>query len=114
MGMQQELPFDYESIEYRRTRPASEPVDSRMSGRRARVARRNHIMVARYYYWTEIRRRRFDDVMRILCDDEFFVEYRTVSNALLEHSDYLNSLYKKKVGLRFFRSEYPSWRWENL
>jgi hypothetical protein len=109
--MQQKLPFDYESIERRRTRPMPASVGSCTSGRRARVARRNRIMVARYYYWTEIRRLRFDDVMRILSDDEFFVEYRTISNALLEHSDYLNDLYRKRVGLRFFRTEYPSWGW---
>jgi hypothetical protein len=86
--------------------------ESKTLNRRARIDRRNRIMVARYYYWTEIRRRRFDDVMRILSDDEFFIEYQTISKALMEHSDYLEGLYHKKAGLRFFRSEYPSWKWD--
>ena len=38
-----------------------------------RLAKRNRTIAARYYYWTEIKRRRFDDVMknsvrlRVLC-----------------------------------------------
>ena len=37
-----------------------------------RLAKRNRTIAARYYYWTEIKRRRFDDVMKILSDYEFF------------------------------------------
>jgi hypothetical protein len=107
--MQQELPFN-ESERYTQKKQMSASCGA--PSRRDRIGRRNRIMVARYYYWTEIRRRRFDDVIRILSNDEFFVEYRTISNAILEHSDYLNSLYREKPSSRFFRSEYPSWVWE--
>ena len=70
-------------------------------------------MIARYYYWTEIRRVRFDDVMTILSEREFFVEERTITNALLDLSNYLDELYKKKVTGNLLKKEYPGWCWEN-
>lgn len=86
--------------------------DVTVSGRRDRLAKRNRTMVARYYYWTEIRRRRFDDVLKILSDYEFFVDERTINNALLEH----DSLYKELVtggfGGRKLEEMFPGWRWE--
>lgn len=74
--------------------------------------RRNRELIARYYYWTEIRRRRFDDVMRIL-SEEFHVEDRTISNALLDFGDYLDGLYKGKKDIRELKKEYPYRNWEN-
>ena len=82
------------------------------SSRRVRLSLRNRAMIARYYYWTEIRRRRFDDVMRILSDQEFFVEDRTISNTLLDLNDYLNELYKLKKEARELKKEFPSWNWD--
>ncbi|WP_288767893.1 transposase [uncultured Prevotella sp.] len=37
------------------------------------VAARDQRMFERYYYWTEIRRLRFDDAIRKLSEEEFFV-----------------------------------------
>lgn len=34
---------------------------------------RNEALLRRYYYWTEVRRRRFDDTYRILSEEEFFL-----------------------------------------
>lgn len=99
----------------RRTRVKAkfdEKATSSMS-RRIRVDNRNRLMIARYYYWTEIRRLRFDDVMRILSLREFFVEDRTISNALLDLSAYLDDLYKGKVTAKRLKQEYPGWDWSN-
>lgn len=97
----------------RRTRPASAiPGEESISKRKMRVNDRNRVMIARYYYWTEIRRRRFDDVMSILSEQEFFIEERTISNAILDLSDYLDELYDKKKDLRELKKEYPNWNWE--
>ena len=39
--------------------------------RRSRlVARRNRSLIARFYYWTEIKRLRFDDVLEVLQEKE--------------------------------------------
>ena len=77
--MQEQLviPFFCPEIEKagnrRRTRTVASS-DAAITSRRDRLEKRNRIMTARYYYWTEIKRRRFDDVLRILSDNEFFVE----------------------------------------
>lgn len=34
---------------------------------------RNAALVRRYYYWTEVQRKRFDDVLHILSRQEFFI-----------------------------------------
>lgn len=100
-----------ERIRRRRVRmPANTAAD--LSSRRVRLGYRNRALIARYYYWTEIRRRRFDDVMRILSQQEFFVEDRTISNTLLDLNDYLNELYRDKKEAKELKKEFPSWCWD--
>jgi hypothetical protein len=79
--------------------------------RRERIESRNKVLVARYYYWTEIRRRRFDDVIRILSQEEFFVEDRTICNTIGRMSDYLDSLYRTGASPGDLALDYPSWCW---
>lgn len=113
--MQLRLPLDSENSLPTGPRKRSRAVPdsaNEVSSRRMRVDVRNRVMIARYYYWTEIRRRRFDDVMAILSQDEFFVEERTISNALLDLSDYLSELYQTKASSRILKRTYPSWCWE--
>lgn len=61
----------------RRTRSLPRSGDGNITSRADRIAKRNRLLTARYYYWTELERRRFDDVLKILADNEFFVEDRT-------------------------------------
>lgn len=82
-----------------------------LSPRRERVKLRNRVLAARYYYWTEICRRREDDVRRLLCDNEFFVEERTISNALLEQNAYLSQLIACRATRRELRRLYPGFDW---
>ena len=37
------------------------------------IERRNAQIVSRYYYWTEVQRLRFDDAVRQLSENEFFL-----------------------------------------
>lgn len=37
------------------------------------IERRNQKIVARYYYWTEVKRLRFDDAVRQMSENEFFL-----------------------------------------
>lgn len=80
--------------------------------RRERLDRRNEIMTARYYYWTEIKRRRFDDVLKILADREFFIDERTVSNVLVETQGQFNGLVREEADSRRLRGLYPGWDWD--
>lgn len=60
------------------------------------IGLRNKKLVERYYYWSEIKRRRFDDVIYILSTQEFFVHERTITEVLRKGNDYLNILIAKK------------------
>jgi hypothetical protein len=80
--------------------------------RRERLDHRNMIMVARYYYWTEIKRRRFDDVLKILADREFFVDERTVSNILVDNTAYFNKLIKESADGKKLKQLYPGFDWD--
>ena len=37
------------------------------------ISLRDETLIRRYYYWTEIERRRFDDALKILSEQEFFI-----------------------------------------
>ena len=37
------------------------------------IDRRDRSLCRRYYYWTEVRRLRFDDALKILSQEEFFL-----------------------------------------
>lgn len=113
MESQYELNLDVPVTGETRRSRVRRPLDSSgVTSRRHRVNDRNRVLIARYYYWTEIRRRRFDDVIRILSTEEFFVEDRTISNALLDYGDYLGELYNAKKESRELKKEYPSWCWD--
>ena len=37
------------------------------------IKRRDEALCRRYYYWTEIQRLRFDDALKVLSNEEFFI-----------------------------------------
>lgn len=76
-----------------------------------RLAKRNRTIVARYYYWTEIKRRRFDDVMKILSDYEFFVGERTIQNALVDQDELLHSLLEQRPTKQKLAKQFPGFEW---
>lgn len=95
----------------RRTRTAAVKNET-LACRRDRINKRNRILTARYYYWTELRRRRFDDVVKILSDNEFFVEDRTISNTLLEQDAFYTALCREKATCGKLRKMFPGFAWD--
>ena len=95
----------------RRTRSLARSGDGNITSRRDRIAKRNRVLTARYYYWTELERRRFDDVLKILADNEFFVEDRTISNALVAEDEFYNTLIRQRTTKRQLRRMFPGWDW---
>ena len=82
--------------------------------RGGRLERRNVALAARYFYWSEMKRRRFDDVIGILENDEFFVEYQTISRIIFAYGAYFEDLRSMLPGYRvkLLKREFPSWNWE--
>ena len=37
------------------------------------LEKRDEMLCRRYYYWTEVQRLRFDDALRVLSNEEFFL-----------------------------------------
>lgn len=90
--------------------PVTVSLSRRASNRRERLALRNRALVARKYYWEEIMRRRADDVTVILAENEFFVDERTIQNALMEYADFYTELCRKHVTAKQLQRMFPSFR----
>ena len=87
------------------------PLQRSAASRSDRIRLRNQVMVARLYYWREIMRRRLDDVIVILAENEFLVDERTINNAWLEYSAYFEHLCGTHTTARQLQRQYPCWRW---
>ncbi|MDR3266638.1 MAG: hypothetical protein LBT24_03610 [Tannerella sp.] len=46
------------------------------------IDKRNAKLCQRYYFWTEVKRLRFDDTLKILSEDEFFIEIETIMSII--------------------------------
>jgi hypothetical protein len=53
---------------------------------------RDRKLVERYYYWTEVKRRRFDDAWKILSEQEFFLSEQRVIQIVRENQKYVDEL----------------------
>ena len=106
--------FTMPSLERQEVRrvPRTESPAPVLASRHERVMKRNRVMAARYYYWTELKRRRFDDTIRLLSENEFFVDERTVTNVITENTDFFRSLCDSKTGSRKLKSMYPGFDWD--
>lgn len=106
-----ELPEPEEYKHTFRHRTLAQETGVTVVSRSDRIAARNRVLTARYYYWTELQRRRFDDVLRILADREFFVEERTISNALLAQDEFYRELCYTKATRKQLRKMFPGFDW---
>lgn len=71
------------------------------------LKRRDELLRARFYYWTEIKLLRIDAAFEMLCKNEFFVQERTILNAL-KHMDI--SVYGKDF-IKSCKKHYPGYVW---
>ncbi len=83
---------------------------SKSEDRVQRLVDRNKLIVGRFYYHNEIKRLRFDDTIRVLCEKEFFIGERTVSNALQDTS-FSNLLKADKKAYQKLTKTYPGFCW---
>lgn len=56
------------------------------------IALRNEELLRRYYYWTEIKRLRFDDTFRILSTREFFISEERIRTIVNRNYEFLQEL----------------------
>ena len=56
------------------------------------IALRDEKLLRRYYYWTEIRRLRFDDTFRLLSSQEFFISEERIRTIINRNYDRLKRI----------------------
>ena len=50
------------------------------------IERRDRKIVQRYYYWTEIKRLRFDDAVKKLSEEEFFLSENVIWHIIKQYA----------------------------
>ncbi len=58
---------------------------------------RDEALLRRYYYWTEVQRLRFDDALRILSRQEFFISEERIMSIIRRKCDMLKEIALKPV-----------------
>lgn len=61
------------------------------------ISLRDEKLLRRYYYWTEIERRRFDDALKILSEEEFFISEARIMAIIRKNCDKLKDIEVKPV-----------------
>lgn len=61
------------------------------------IERRDEALLRRYYYWTEVERLRFDDALRILSLQEFFLSEERIMAIIRKKCDKLKEVALKPV-----------------
>lgn len=61
------------------------------------IEKRNEALCRRYYYWTEVQRLRFDDALRILSEQEFFITEERILSIIRENISKLKEMPDLKV-----------------
>lgn len=61
------------------------------------ISLRDEKLIRRYYYWTEVQRRRFDDALTILSKDEFFISEARIMSIIRKNCDKLTDIEVKPV-----------------
>ena len=104
--------FKLEPVSARR-RLKTQPIgECNITCRTEHLKKRDRTLTARYYYWTEIARRRFDDVIRILAEEEFFLDERTVSSIIVNTEDYYLELLAKKPSKDKLQKKFSSFKFD--
>lgn len=61
------------------------------------IEKRNQALCRRYHYWTEVQRLRFDDALRVLSEQEFFISEERILSIIRDNIAKLDELSKVQV-----------------
>jgi hypothetical protein len=61
------------------------------------IKKRDEQLCRRYYYWTEEQRLRFDDALRILSEQEFFISEERIMAVIRSHCHELKDIAVRPV-----------------
>ncbi|HBG39922.1 MAG TPA: transposase [Porphyromonadaceae bacterium] len=61
------------------------------------ISLRDEKLIRRYYYWTEVERLRFDDALKVLSEQEFFISEDRIMSIIRENADKVPDIPVKPV-----------------
>lgn len=61
------------------------------------IEKRNEDLLKRYHYWTEVKRLRFDDTLKVLSEQEFYISEPRIMAIIRENIDKLEGIKVKPV-----------------
>lgn len=61
------------------------------------ISRRDEALCRRYYYWTEVQRLRFDDALKVLSKEEFFISEERIMSIIRRKCKELDDIAVKPV-----------------
>lgn len=61
------------------------------------IKKRDEALLRRYYYWTELQRLRFDDALKVLSEQEFFISQERIMAIIRENCHKLSDISVKPV-----------------
>lgn len=61
------------------------------------ISRRDEKLLRRYYYWTEVQRLRFDDALKVLSRDEFFISEERIMTIIRKNCRKLTDIVVQPV-----------------
>lgn len=56
------------------------------------ISLRDEKLLLRYHYWTEVERLRFDDTLKVLSEQEFFISEDRIMSIIRKHYDKLRDV----------------------
>ena len=74
------------------------------------IEQRNAALIRRYYYWTELQRLRFDDALKILSEQEFFLSEARIMAIIRQACRECRELKVQPRRSASRASRRPSWR----
>ena len=67
------------------------------------ILKRDLLLITRYFYYTEVKRLRFDDALETLSEEEFFIEQTTILNRLNANNEEFKRRFANKPTLARLR-----------
>ena len=61
------------------------------------IEKRNEDLLKRYHYWTEVKRLRFDDTLKVLSEQEFYISEPRIMAIIRENINKLDDIKVKPV-----------------
>ncbi len=72
---------------------------------------RNRLLIARYYYWTDIWERRFEKVLTVLSKEEFFLTEPTLVRLIMRNDHIYREYLDAGTTVNQLARQFPSWNW---